>query len=529
MIERFHELRFSHLARNRRVSPTRPNSWTSPAADDTNKPCDTLLAFIRPMKTPLALFSPLLETPARARSIQRPIPRLILVCAALIPTMAQAQQAQTFDLLEFRTPAAQRETFPEAIQFTKISGRSFCRFAIYHSVASAGDTAADYQKEWTQLTGARQANTPLPNPISQTSVNGWTRIESAADEQTNNIGRYRVRHVTFTGGGRRMSAVVYYNDESLCQPNPNSFLENLRPISPVAPQNKTAQTPQPPSPQPPPSNSKSGFAFITTNFDDGWTATEQPDWVQVTRGNVTVLIHYARPDIRDIPNVDAQTSFVWNQLVAPRYSNAANVWLRKSWWEDGFTSQHFGEADLTDRASGRRVHVALHRGGNGRAWLEFVTPDKATFEREFGKINEQGGTNWDRLTSMASRNKFAVAASDLPGVWAGSSGAGIEYVNAYTGNSLGMSAVSISNQFTFEPGGTYSSVYKGVDSAGGANRYYGANYKGNYSVDRWQMTLTNRFKGETHKFAIQFEAVKGGRILHMYRGEIEDIHLFRQK
>ena len=35
-----------------------------------------------------------------------------------------------------------------------------------------------------------------------------------------------------------------------------------------------------------------GFAFTTTNFDDGWTSVVQEDWVQVTKGNIKVLIHY---------------------------------------------------------------------------------------------------------------------------------------------------------------------------------------------------------------------------------------------
>jgi len=35
-----------------------------------------------------------------------------------------------------------------------------------------------------------------------------------------------------------------------------------------------------------------GYTFTTTNFDDGWTSTVQEDWVQVTKANIRVLIHY---------------------------------------------------------------------------------------------------------------------------------------------------------------------------------------------------------------------------------------------
>ena len=43
------------------------------------------------------------------------------------------------------------------------------------------------------------------------------------------------------------------------------------------------------------------------------------------------------------------------------------------------------------------------------------------------------------------------------------------------------------------------------------------------------MKLTNRFKGATDTFTVHFEAVKGGRILHMYRGSVEELHLFKMK
>ena len=40
--------------------------------------------------------------------------------------------------------------------------------------------------------------------------------------------------------------------------------------------------------------SNSGVAFTTTNFDDGWTSTVHEDWVEVTKGNIKVLIHYPK-------------------------------------------------------------------------------------------------------------------------------------------------------------------------------------------------------------------------------------------
>jgi hypothetical protein len=325
----------------------------------------------------------------------------------------------------------------------------------------------------------------------------------------------------FSGNGRRMTAAASFTNESVCGQNPDAFFGGLVPVS----------APVRPAPEPPPAAAATGFAYTTTNFDDGWTATEQRDWVRAVKGGATVLIHHAQPDIRALNNVDEATSHVWNLLVAPRYSNAANLWVRRSWWSDGgaFEAKHFAEADLTDRATGGRVHVALYRGGNGQRWLEFITPDRETFHRQFTVVNVQDGTSWDKLSAVANCNRFAVAPRDLPGKWKSTSGAAIEYVNIYTGNSMGMASASSTTEITFNPDGSYVSVYRGVDGANGANRYFGETFRGTGSVDRWEMKLTNRFKGATDTFAVQFEAVRGGRILHMRRGNIEELHLFQVK
>jgi hypothetical protein len=55
----------------------------------------------------------------------------------------------------------------------------------------------------------------------------------------------------------------------------------------------------------------------------------------------------------------------------------------------------------------------------------------------------------------------------------------------------------------------------------------GEKNNGNAIVSNWEVQLTNSFKGETHVFAAQFEAVKGGRILHLYRGNIEEMHMYK--
>jgi len=298
---------------------------------------------------------------------------------------------------------------------------------------------------------------------------------------------------------------------------------------PEAPAGSNQEPAHPPVVKP----AKSGYQFTTTNFDDGWIGTEQEDWVHLRKDAAVVLIHYAVPDIRNFCNLDESTAFVWNTLVAPRYKDKANLWIRRSWWEDGgpMDGKYFAQSDLTSLETGQRVHVALIKNGNHGKWIEFITPDKTTFERLFTPVQEQGGTNWDKLSVMGDYNKFAMAPGDLPGNWHSASGAGVEYFNVYTGNSAGMAFASSNTEITFQKDGTYKSVYKGVDNTlnGTGNRYHGVTYQGNYLAANWELKLTNRFKGVTDTFAAHFEAVKGGRILHLFRGTIEELHLFRMK
>lgn len=271
------------------------------------------------------------------------------------------------------------------------------------------------------------------------------------------------------------------------------------------------------------------YRFTSTTFNDGWVSRDEPNWVRGTRGGVEVLVHFAQYDLRPFMNLDEATAHVWASLVAPRFRDIANLRVRRSWWADGgpMEGKYFASADATEQASGKRMHVALFRDGSFGRWIEVRTADRATFERELTVVYDQDGSNWTALANLANLNRFAVAASDLTGVWKGSSGAGVEYVNVFTGASVGMATSSSTSEFTFRPDGSYTSVWKGVDGMVGAQRYGGETYNGRFTVSDWELTVTNRFKGATDVFSIAFEAVQGGRLLHMRRGTIEELTLVR--
>lgn len=478
-----------------------------------------------------------------------PMKKTLLLCLVCLAAGVSGARAETFDLATY-TPPADWVKDIKAGYFTSFTTtdkqkNGFCQIYVMQSVASQGSLKADFDSEWRRLVVDMFKATNPPQVTEPETDGGWQAMGGVTTFRLENTTSL-VMLTTMSGHGRAVSIVALTNDQGFAGAI-ESFLGSVKmnpaPVAAANPPKETAKNPPPrqeapppvqAAPQPPaPAPARKGFQFTSCNFDDGWISTEQEDWVHVRKGDVVILIHHARPDIRDFNNLDESTAFVWNTLVAPRYRDKANLWVRRSWWEDGgpLDGKYFAESDLTSLETGQRVHVVLFKNGNYGRWIEFITPDKATFARMFSPVYEQNGTDWGKLAAMGNYNKFAVAASDLPGTWYSADGAGVQYYNAYTGNSAGMGFASSNTEITFQQNGTYKSVYKGVDNTlnGAGNRYYGATYQGNALVTNWEIKLTNRFKGATETFSAQFEAVKGGRILHLKRGEIEELHLAKVK
>jgi hypothetical protein len=254
------------------------------------------------------------------------------------------------------------------------------------------------------------------------------------------------------------------------------------------------------------------FAFSTTNFDDGWVSTVQEDWVQVTKGNVNVLIHYPNK------SADAYNSVLmdglknaWNILVAPKYSTASNFEFKPitSW-----QSIEFAEADAVEKTTGKSVHVVLFKmnysNGSGK-YLEFITPDKKTFEQEFGPYHETS-YGWEKVENMAMYNKFAVSAADLNGTWTTNFTGMTQYVNAYTGADAGASTHASSQSFIFS-GDTYHWEIGVASGMVGNIKFQSAKSDGKFSmVSNWQVKFSD-MEGKPKTYDVYFSCIKGARML----------------
>ena len=256
-----------------------------------------------------------------------------------------------------------------------------------------------------------------------------------------------------------------------------------------------------------------GYAYTTTNFDDGWSSTVQEDWVQVTKGTSKVLIHY--------PNKAADTynsvlldelKNAWNILVAPRYSAAENLDFKPL---SGWQSIEFAEADAVEKATSKTVHVVLFKmhnsNGSGR-YLEFITPDKRSFEQEFGAYHESS-SGWEKMENMVNYNKFAVGASDLVGKWTNDFTGMQQYVNAYTGASAGADTHASNEVFEFDAGNTYRWSLSVASGFVGNIKFQNVKSNGKISLPSiWQLSFSD-IEGKPRTYNVHFSCIKGARVL----------------
>ncbi|MFZ4769871.1 MAG: hypothetical protein ACOYLO_06785 [Ferruginibacter sp.] len=262
--------------------------------------------------------------------------------------------------------------------------------------------------------------------------------------------------------------------------------------------------------------SNSGFAFNTINFDDGWVATVQEDWVEVTKGNIKALLHYPKEGTIFPADPDVLTTAAWNILVAPRYSNLKNY---KTAYISTYDRPYLGMGYATENATGKDVFIVLFRQGQS-GWLEFVAPDKNSFIQQY-KFDPET-IRWDSesnlmipLANMTGYNRFAVAASDFQGKWT-SDFTGIQQLyNVYTGNYAGMHMNQSNEEFIFGKGGTYSRKLLVVNGMAGNAAFTQVKSSGQLTVpNNWQVHFT-KIESSPKTYNAFWSCIKGARILNL--------------
>jgi hypothetical protein len=186
-------------------------------------------------------------------------------------------------------------------------------------------------------------------------------------------------------------------------------------------------------------------------------------------------------------------------------------------WE----SIEFAEADMVENITGKTVHVVFFKknfsSGSGK-YIEFITPNKKTFEQEFGTYENAAanfgtGPGWDKMANMANYNKFAVAASDLAGKWTSNFSGAIQYVNAYTGFDAGMDTHASNENFQMGPGNSYKWDLGVASGQVGNIKFQSRKSSGKFSMTgNWQVNFSD-IEGRPRTYNVYFSCIKGLRIL----------------
>lgn len=440
--------------------------------------------------------------------------KIILSCIVIIHAITIWAQKQTYDIVTHTPPKGwKKETTASACRYSIIKANNWCTITIYKNTATLGSVEKDFETEWNDLAAKPLNITAAPQTQDVMEANGW-KIKSGGAAFTFNNAAAASMLTTFSGHGARLSILVNTNTQDFNK-QVEDFIASIDLYTGNA--NKGKEQPMPGNAPPAPAQlSGKGYAFTTTNFDDGWTSTMQEDWVEVKKGNIKALIHYPKEGTIFPADPEPLTIAAWNILTAPRYSSLANF---KTAYINTYDRPCLGMGTATENATGKQVFIVLYRQGQ-TGWIEFVSPDKNTFIQHF-KFDPEA-IRWDSesdlmkpLAQMTAYNKFAVAPADFTGVWTSDFTGMQQLYHVYSGNYAGMNINQSKETFQFGAGGTYKWELLVVNGMVGNMKYANVKSSGKFSVpNNWQVHATD-IEGKPKKYHAHFSCIKGARLLHL--------------
>jgi hypothetical protein len=449
--------------------------------------------------------------------MKKTVPLILL----LIPMLLFGQQSETFDLATFTPPAGwKRESvdFAASYLITNNKTGSWCRLSIYKSIISSGDARTDFNSEWKNIAEKefQGISSAAPETITE---DGWTATSSAGKYSWQGKDAF-FSLTSISGYGKVVSITANMNSEEYLQVV-QRFMESVELLKPEdytaningdTNQQNGIVSNQTNVPAVFPANEMGkagtqGISKSTTNFDDGWVAQPFADYVRVTKGSVSVLLHYAIEITDELRNSGDVEGNLFDRLMQPRY-NISNI---KKYENEPYCyfCIHFYEADIVEKSTGRKYYAGFRvitESGISRC-IEILSPSKQEFQREF--------PTQEKIAALIGYNKFAVTKADLLGTWETSSGSYINMYNTVTGAYAGMNSASAAHKFIFKNDGTYFSNHKGAYGMVGSTTFFDQKYNGSFTVTDWDISATKRFEGKTDVFWAQYEAVRGGRVLHL--------------
>ncbi|HMK19434.1 MAG TPA: hypothetical protein VK492_14625 [Chitinophagaceae bacterium] len=425
-------------------------------------------------------------------------------------------QKETFDIATYTVPKTWKKKRTEsAVQFSKEDAAkgTYCLITLYKAVPGTTNSKENFDLAWTSVVKEMVNVSAAPEMQPSAKEDDW-EVESgyAAFESDGEKGVALL--VTSTGYNKMVNLIILTNTDAY-ETEMTSFIGSISLKKQTQAINKTPTT-QEKNTQSTSSAKNDGFTFTTTNFDDGWTSTVQEDWVEVTKGNIKVLIHYPREGTIFPADPEPLTNAAWNILVAPRYSKLRDY---KTAYITTYNRPYLGFGYLTENSTGKEVFVLLFRQGQ-TGWLEFVTPDKNSFIQQY-KF-DPSTIRWDSetdllnpLVQMTNYNKFAVAAADFKGEWSSDFSGVQQLYNVYTGDYAGMNLNQSNETFQFAAGNTYNWKLIAVNGMVGNAKFAQVKSAGKFTVlNNWQVKFSD-IERKPRTYNAHFSCIKGARLLHL--------------
>lgn len=432
-----------------------------------------------------------------------------------------AQMPEKFDIVSYTAPNGWRKGGnSDALTFTTADEAKnvYCAVTIFRAFPARGSAKTNFNAAWSSLVADSFKLLTAPQMAAPASDNGWA-IESGVAAYEKDGARGMLMLVTASGGGKMFNVLVLTNTDAY-QNQISSFVESIK-LPPVAANRTANQTTnrQSEAANNFASGNTNGISKSTTNFSDGWTATVQPDYVLATKGNLRVFVCYPV----QIDNQARQTgigSYFWRAYVQTLFNAAPQNGRR-----DDTLGIDYAEGNATDKQNRTPIFVAmsvLTQDGTAKVVIA-AAPDRQTYYNEFPRPADLG--------AKTGANYFAVTQSDLAGEWDGRNAPFVQLYSIYTGNAAALNAATFNAHFSFSGNGSYTNQLSGTNGLIGAQNYSEVNLNGRFQVSDWEITLTNRENGKTSVFAAYFEAVKGGKILHLTDKQYSSsqFHLFKVK
>ncbi len=426
--------------------------------------------------------------------------RNLLACLfpALIVSLASPQEA--FDVAAYSPPKDwKKEIREDALVFSKTTDDGkFGLVTFFRSIEGSGDAKKDFVGTWENKVKVALKIDESVDPKAGEKKNGWQQYAGGTQFKFEGLPAI-VLLSTYSNQNRLFCFLVVTNSQELYQ-EWDAPLEGIKLAKPEVVRNGGAPKPA----------AGGAFAFVQTNFDDGWVATIEAERVAIAKPDLRVYAYFALA-YDDDSRRRGGDFYCWDSLVRREFRVETTDPVRRP---GDILPPPYIEGTGTDPATGKKCFLALYVSSNSGRMMPTlaVAKDEATFRKAFPKAGE--GV-YPELPGMRGYNRFAVGPNDVSGTWNASDSAAMDYYSTVSGNYMGMNAVATSDTFLFNKDGSYASEHKGASGMVGNMGFFQQKFKGSYSVSNWEMKMDHRFNDATEIYAIYFEAVRGGRILHM--------------